>query len=196
MSITSDLKSYVDQTVATAQAQLNDVAGTATKYRDDFADVANKANDAVNDLRASAEKAINLEAIRTAVEPYLAQVREYGTAVTDRAEDLFNGVVDDPRLAKLVETANTVSSVVLEQVSEYVVKPVQSFTGFGAKPAARPAPKPSKPATTKPANTKPATSRPAAKSTAKKTTAKVGTAKTTTAKSPRKSTARKSTATS
>ena len=194
MSITSDLKNYVDQTVATAQSQLNDVAGTANeyvgKYRDDIADVASKANDAVNDLRVGAEKAINLDAIKTAVEPYFAQAREYGSAVTDRAEGLFNGVLDDPRLAKFVETANSVSAVVIEQVTEYVVKPVQSFTGFGSKSAARTAPKPSKPATTKPAN-KPGTSRPSAvKSTAKKATAKTTS---TTKPAARKSTARKST---
>lgn len=214
MSITSDLKNYVDQTVATAQAQLSDAAGTANdyvgKYRDDITGITDKATEAVTDLRTSAEKAINLDAIKTAVEPYLAQAREYGAAVTDRAEGLINGVKDDPRLAKLVETATSVSSVVIEQVTEYVVKPVQSFTGFGSKPAARPAPKPSKPATTKPANkpsnTKPSTdrgtSRPAAaKSPAKKAAAKTTSAARTTATTSataakpttRKSTARTST---
>lgn len=191
MSITSDLKSYVDQTVATAQAQFNEVA-------ENVSDIADKANDAVNDLRVTAEKAINIDALKTAVEPYIAQVREYSSVVTDRAEGLLNGVTfstlrDDPRLAKFVETANSVSTVVLEQVNEYVVKPVQSFTGFGVKPAAKPrtAPKPaqaSKPATTKPAN-KPSTRRPAAA----KTTATAKTGATKTAPTARKSTARKTT---
>lgn len=209
MSITSDLKSYVDQTVASAQAQLNDVAGTANdyvgKYRENVGDIAEKANEAIDDLRSTAEKAINLDAIKTAVEPYLSQVREYGNVVTDRAEGIYNGVKDDPRLAKFVETANAVSTVVLEQVNEYVVKPVASITGLGAKPAARTAPKPAQAATTKPATAKPATTKPASKPTTGRpsatATAKAAAAKpaavkakvTSTAKpAARKATARKS----
>lgn len=189
MSITTDLKNYVDQTVSTAQSQLNDVAGTANdylgKYRENVGDIAEKANDAVSDLRINAEKAINADALRTAVEPYLAQAREYGSAVTDRAEGLLNGVKDDPRLARVVDTANAVSAIVLEQVNTYVVKPVRSITGLGQQPTAkRSTPKPAKAATTKPAGTR----RPsAAKSTARKAPAK-------STSSARKSTAAKSTA--
>jgi len=184
MSIASDIRAYADtavdrgkHTLSTAQASLNDIAG--------------KANDAVNDLRASAERAINIDAIRTAVEPYLAQAKGYGTTVSDRADALFGDIKGDPRFAKLVGTANTVSGVVVETVQERVVKPVQSLTGRGTKrpaasapsapsapkastAAAQPAPKPTarKTATTKPAATtasKPATS---SGTTARKTTAK------------------------
>ena len=58
---------------------------------------------AVNDLRTSAEKAINLDAIKTAVEPYLAHVKEYRSTVTDRAESLISGVKSDKRVTKLDE---------------------------------------------------------------------------------------------
>ncbi len=189
MSITSDIRNYADtavnqgkQSLALAQAQLNDVTGAAGEYvarytstaRDNASSIADKANEAVTDLRTSAEKAINLDAIKTAIEPYLAQAKEYGTSVTDRAEVLISNLRSDKRVAKVLDTAG----VVVGQVQELVVKPVQSLTGRPAtKPAAKPAPRPAKaarPATTKPAATKPAGSRPATRTTttARKTPAK------------------------
>ncbi len=180
MSIASDIRSYadnavsqgkqvLDSSIASAQAQLNDVTGQANEFygktNEFVSEIATKAGSAVTDLRASAEKAINLDAIKTAVEPYLAQVKDYRSTVTDRAESLLSGVKGDKRVAKLVDTAGSVTGVVVETVQERVVKPVQSLTGRGAKPVAKPAPtaatpKPvARPAATKPA-TKPA-SRPA-----------------------------------
>lgn len=166
MSITSDIRGYADSAVTQGKQALSSAQANAN-------DIAQTANGAVNDLRASAEKAINLDALRTAVEPYLAQVKEVGDSVTDRAEELLNTLKSDPRVAKLVGTANSLTGVVLERV--------QSLTGLGSKPAAsKPAPKPAakatrKPAATKPATAKPATAttaKPATKSTARKTTAK------------------------
>lgn len=179
MSIASDLRSYADNAVTsgkqaldTAQAQLNDVAGSAGelfgKTKDNVGDIAGKATDAVNELRASAEKAINLEALKTAVEPYLAQVKDYTATVTDRAEVLFAGVKNDKRVAKLVDAAKPVVDVVQERV----VRPVQSLTGIGAKPAPKPSAKPAPKATVKPAATKPATAKPASKPAARKAPAK------------------------
>jgi hypothetical protein len=188
MSITSDIRSYADTAVSQgkqvldqAQAQLNDVTGQATelygKTKDNVSEIATKASGAVSDLRVSAEKAINLEAIKTAVEPYLAQVKDYTATVTDRAEELFSGVKNDKRVAKFVDAAGSVTGVVVETVQEKVVKPVQSLTGRGVKPVAKPAtaPKPApasaaKPAS-KPAATKPA-SKPANKPAARKAPAK------------------------
>jgi hypothetical protein len=155
MSITNDIRSYAD----TALEQGKQVVGQATG--------------AVTDLRTQAEKTLNIDAIRTAVEPYLAQAKQYRSSVTDRADALFGSVKSDKRVARVVSTAESLTGVVVETVTERVVKPVTALTGRGSKPA------PKKPAAKKPA--KAASTRPAAKkSTAKKsTTAK----KTTAAKS-------------
>jgi len=179
MSITSDLRSYADtavnqgkQALETAQAQLNEVSGTANdafgKYRANVTDIADKAVEATSELRASVEKAINLDAIKAAIEPYLAQAKSYGTQVTDRAEGLFSGIKDDKRVAKLVDA----SGLVVETVQERVVKPVVSLTGLGAKPAAKPTATATAP---KPAATKPATPKPAAKPAAKASATKPAT---------------------
>ncbi|HEV7205322.1 MAG TPA: hypothetical protein VGN18_11990 [Jatrophihabitans sp.] len=193
MSITSDLRSYADtavnqgkQALETAQAQLNEVSGTANdafgKYRANVTDIADKAVEATSELRTSVEKAINLEAIKAAIEPYLAQAKSYGTQVTDRAEDLFSGIKGDKRVAKLVD----VSGVVVETVQERVVKPVVSLTGIGAKPAAK------KSTATRPAATKPATPKPAAKPSPKATAASTTTTKATAPKPATKSAPRRS----
>ncbi|MGI8678389.1 MAG: hypothetical protein ACR2LX_06845 [Jatrophihabitans sp.] len=188
MSITSDIRTYADNAVSEGkralgktQAQLNDVTDSVqasandylgrytTTARENVADIADKANEAVSEIRASAEKAINLEAIKSAIEPYLAQVKDYQAAVTDKAESVFTTVTNDKRVAKVVE-----------QVQDLVVKPVQSRLGW--KPAAtsppasatKPSPtKATKPAATKPAATKPAaTAKPAAKPAATKPAAR------------------------
>jgi hypothetical protein len=171
MSITSDIRSYADtavnqgkQSLATAQAQLNDVTGVANDYvgkaRENVSDIAEKATEAVNDLRVTAEKAINLDAIKSAIEPYLVQAKGYGTAVTDRAEGLFNGIKGDKRVAKVVDAAGNVTTVVITQVQDRLVKPVVSITGLGSKPAPKPvrkaSPSPRKTTSAKPAATKPA----------------------------------------
>jgi uncharacterized protein YjbJ (UPF0337 family) len=182
MSIASDIRSYADTAVSQgkqvldqAQSQLNDVTGQANelfgKTRGNVTDIAGKATEAVSDLRASAEKAINLDALKTAVEPYLAQVKDYTASVTDRAEGLISGIASDARVAKLVDAARPVTSVVVETVQERVVKPVRSLTGRGTKRAAKPASASAKPVS-KPAATKPAATKPASKPAARKAPAK------------------------
>ena len=192
MSIATDIRSYADTAVSQgkqvldqAQAQLNDVTGQAGelygKTRVNVSGIASKAGTAVTDLRVSAEKAINIDAIKTAVEPYLAQAKDYRSTVTERAETLLANVKSDTRVARLVDTAGSVTGVVVETVQERVVKPVQSLTSRGAKPVAKPAgpakPSPSaaakpesKPAATKPASTKPASKPAARKAPARRTT--------------------------
>jgi hypothetical protein len=174
MSIASDLRGYADNAVSQgkqvldqAQAQLNDVTGQATelygKTRENVVGLATKATGAVTDLRLQAEKAVNLDAIKTAVEPYVAQVKGYGTTVTDRVESIVAGVKSDKRVAALVDTAQ-----------ERVIKPVKELTGLGGKPVATattPAKAATKPAATKPAS-KPAASKPASKPAARKAPAR------------------------
>ncbi|HEU5008716.1 MAG TPA: hypothetical protein VFT67_17215 [Jatrophihabitantaceae bacterium] len=162
MSITRDLRGYADtaleqgrQVLGQAQSQLNDVTGQANEF--------------VSDLRAQAEKALNLDAIKTAVEPYLAQAKGYRHSVTDRAEALINTAKKDPRVAKAFVTAEQLTGVVVETVQQRLVQPVWTFTGRDGKPAAsKPAAKPATKAAAKPATkaaAKPATTRSANKST-------------------------------
>jgi ElaB/YqjD/DUF883 family membrane-anchored ribosome-binding protein len=180
MSITNDIRSYADsaleqgkQVLDQAQSQLTDVTGQANEFvgkirgtaKENVSELTAKANDAVSDLRTQAEKAINLDAIKTAIEPYLAQAKGYSTTVTDRAEELFTAVKNDKRVAKVVTRAEVLTGTVVETVQDRVVKPVQSLTGRGAKPVA-------KPAAPKPAVTKPAAKAPARKAPAKKAAAK------------------------
>jgi hypothetical protein len=177
MSITSDIRSYAD----TALGQGKQVTEQANEFvvklrgtaKDNVSDLTSKASDAVNDVRTQVEKAVNLEAIKSAIEPYLAQAKGYSTTVTDRAEDLYASVKSDKRVAAIVTKAEELTGAVVETVQVRVVKPVQSLTGLGSKPAVK---KPvSKPAATKPATTKPAAkaSKPATrKAPVKKATAK------------------------
>jgi uncharacterized phage infection (PIP) family protein YhgE len=179
MSIASDLRSYADNAAASVQAQLNDVSGQATelygKTKENVTEIANKATGAVSDLRASAEKAINLDAIKTAVEPYLAQVKDYTASVTDRVESLVNTVKQDERVAKLVDAAKPVvdaAKPVVDVVQERVVKQVQTLTGRSTTPAKPAAKAATRPASTKPAAAKPSVSKPASKPAARKAPAK------------------------
>jgi len=149
MSITKDIRSYADnaveqgkQVLDQAQTQLHDVTAQANGLvgkvtgtaKDNVSGLTAKATDAVHDLRTQAEKAVKVDAIKSAVEPYVAQAKGYSSTVTDRAEGLFNTVKNDKRVAKLVNTAESVTGIVVETVQERVIKPVQSLTGRGSKP--------------------------------------------------------------
>ncbi|MDT4938052.1 MAG: hypothetical protein QOG80_1723 [Pseudonocardiales bacterium] len=165
MSITNDIRSYADtaleqgkQVLDQAQSQLNDVTSQANEFvgklrgtaTDNVSTITSKANGYVVDLRTQAEKAVNLEAIKAAIEPYVAQAKGYSTTVTDRAEELYSTVKSDKRVAKLVSKAEEITGTVVETVQDRLVKPVQSLTGLGIKPAAPKAAAP-KPAVTRPA---------------------------------------------
>ncbi|SHG31959.1 hypothetical protein SAMN05443575_2008 [Jatrophihabitans endophyticus] len=170
MSIASDIRAYadnavtegrkvLDSTLSTAQAQLGGVTGQAN-------DIVNRANSAVHDLRASAEKAVNVDAIKAALEPYVAQAKGYQASVTDRAEAIFAELRKDPRLARAFDVADSVSDAVVETMQERVVKPVQSLTGRGTTTAPAGSPRPAAKTTPrKTAARKAATTRPAAKKT-------------------------------
>ena len=175
MSITTELRSYADKAADRAQASLNDVTGQANelygKTKENVAELAGKAQGTVKELRLQAEKAVNLDAIKTAVEPYVAQVKGYTHQVTDRAESLFVTVKSDARVAKLVDAARPVVDAarpVVDTVQTKVVKPLTARAGKPA-PAAKAAPK--APAAAKPA-TRPASTKPASKPAARKAPAK------------------------
>lgn len=159
MSIASDIRSYAD----TAFGQGKQVFDTTTEQANEFvvkvrttaeknvSELTSKATETVSDVRAQVEKAVNIEAIKAAIEPYLAQAKGYSTQVTDRAEDLYATVKSDKRVAPFVARAEQYAGVVVETVQERVVKPVQSLAGRNAKPATKAASKPAAKATTKPA---------------------------------------------
>jgi hypothetical protein len=190
MSITNDIRSYADtaletgkQYVGQAQAQFNGVNRQANQFVSGLtSSITSRANGTVHDLRTQAEKTLNIDAIKTAVEPYLAQAKQYRASVTDRAEGLFETVTSDKRVAKVITTAESLTGVVFETVQERVVKPVVSLTGLGNTPAPKKTPaKPAKAATTRPAKKSPAKKAPAKKATtARKTTARKTPAKKTT----------------
>lgn len=184
MSIASDIRTYADKTVASAQAQLNDVSGQANDLvgkvsataKENATVLTDKVSSAANDLRSSAEKAVNFDAIKAAVEPYIAQAKGYRATATDRAEALVSSLKNDKRVGKLVDAAGSVTGVVVETVQERVVKPVvepiRALTNRGSKPTAKPSsPVAAKP-TPAPKATKPATTKPASKPAARKAPAK------------------------
>jgi hypothetical protein len=183
MSITSDIRSYAD----TALEQGKTVVGQAQTQ---FIDVTTKATGVVFDLRTQAEKTVNLAAIKSAVEPYLAQAKQYRSTVTDRAEGLFESVYEsvknDKRVAKVITTAESLTGVVVETVQDRVVKPVASLTGRGSKPAPAKKPAAKRASATKSAATRPARKTPAKKAATKTTARKTTARKTTARKAPAK----------
>lgn len=209
MSITSDIRSYADSAleqgkhvVGQAQSQLNDVTEQANEFvgkltgtaKTNVSGLAGKltgtATEAVADLRAQAEKAINLDTIKTAVQPYLAQAKLYRDTVTDRAEEILESVKNDRRVAKVITTAESLTGTVVESVNERLVKPVTALTEQLPIPVARRfAAKPT-PAAPKPAVTRPIVKTEPAETIAAETTA----AKSTATRSPaRKAPAKKAT---
>jgi len=175
---------FVTKLTGTAKTNVSGLAGKLT----------GTATEAVADLRAQAEKAINLDTIKTAVQPYLAQVKQYRDTVTDRAEEIFESVKNDKRVAAVITTAESITGTVVESVNERLVKPVTALTEQLPIPIARrSAHQPTTAAAPVPAVTGPvATEAPAEPVAAKVTAAKATAAKAT----PRKAPAKKATPTS
>jgi len=168
MPITSDIRAYADSAIE----QSKQVTGTVTAR---VSGLSAKAQSTVSDLRTQAEKAFNIDAFKAAVEPYRAHAKEYRTAVTDRASGLVGTVTSDKRVAKVVDTAESLSGAVVGTVQQRVVKPVQNLTGLGKSTANPVSTTSSENApVTKPASTRPAP-KPAAKSAPRKAPAKKAT---------------------
>src|SRR6476469_4029073 len=105
MSITNDIRSYADS----ALEQGKQVVGHAQAQ---FTDVTSKATATASDVRAQAEKNLQLEAVKTSVEPYLAQAKQYRATVTERAGGLYHSVKGDKRVANVVATTESLTGVV------------------------------------------------------------------------------------
>jgi len=164
MPISNDLLAYADAALEQGTELVTRISTTVTG-------LGAAATTAVGDLRSQAEKNLNLEAVRTAVEPYLAQARDYGTTVTERAEGLYGAVRGDRRVSGVVDRAETVTRPVVTLLQERVVQPVLTLTGRESAVVTDPTPTaPPKTAaaqTRQPAKTRPA---PARKAPAKKAT--------------------------
>jgi hypothetical protein len=120
MPITNDLRAYADsavqqgkQTFTAAQARVSGVTGQAGQLVNKFADGA-RGN--VSELRSSTEKLVNIDARHATVDPHVAHLRSYGHTVTDRVGGLVVKLKNDPRVGKVFETADSVSTVVVERV--------------------------------------------------------------------------------
>ena len=135
MSITSEIRGYADtaleqgrQVFGQAQSQLNEVTGQANEFVFRLTGTARENATVLTaragDLRAQAERAVNLDAIKSAVEPYLAHARDYRHSVTDRAESLINTAKKDPRVARAFDTAGSVTGLVVDTVQDRLVLPV------------------------------------------------------------------------
>jgi hypothetical protein len=203
-SITSDIRSYADsaieqskqaleqskqarkQAVEQAQARLNGVTEQAKQARKQATDKVNgvreqarkQATDTVNGVREQAHKALNVDAIRAAVDLYLAPAKQYRSNLRELAQlsaNLVEALKNDKYVGKFVASAESFNRTVVETVQERVVKPVTSLTTRSRKTVKKSTV--SKPAATKPAATRPAKKAPAKKATATKAPAKKAPAK-------------------
>jgi len=184
MSITSEIRDYADSALEQgkhafdqAQAQLSDVTEQANEFVGKLTDTAkgNAASitTAMSDLLTQAEKAFGFEAIMSALEPYLAQAKGYTQGVTDRANGMFVTVKSDKRVSKIVDSAESISGVVVEAVQDRVVKPVHSLTKRDSSPVAK---KTTRKPAAKPATTATAHKAPAKTAAPSKTASTNGTA--------------------
>jgi hypothetical protein len=194
-SITNDIRNYTDtaieqgkqaleqgkqarkQAVEQAQARLNGVTEHANQFVAGINNTVSKqATDTVNGVRAQAEKSLNVDAIKAAVELYLAPARQYRNNLRELAQlsaNLLEALKNDALVKKVVASAGTVKGAVVETVQERVVKPVTTLTGRRRKSAKKTAV--TKQATAKAAATRPAKKAPATKAPAKKAPAKKAT---------------------
>ena len=183
MSITSDVRSYAEIALEQGKQAVDQAGEAATEVADKIQDrtqnLASKASAKYVELTELGEslygRVIALPAVdtfTTTVEPYVAQLNGYRVALTDKVEELYGELKKNDQLAKVLGTAELAAGVVIDTVTERVVKPVRSLV------AQAPAPKASAP--------KPATARAAAahKPAAKPTTTKATAAKASTTKRP------------
>lgn len=131
MSITDDLRACADTATEFVDRTRHNMADLTSKIVED-------AGGAITQLRGQVEKAVDVDAIKSAAEPYLSRAKGY----TDSAATLYTTVRSDKRVAPFADTAETVAGVVVDTVTERVVKPLQSMAGFGDKPSAEPSDKP------------------------------------------------------
>jgi hypothetical protein len=148
MSITNEVRTYADaaleqgkQVVDQAQARLTDrintVADDATvvveKVQDRAQGLVSKASETYGELAGLGESLYErvstlpvVDSLSSTVEPYVAQLKGYGTVVAEKAEELFADLKKNEQFAKVLGSAELAATAVLETVNERVIKPVRS----------------------------------------------------------------------
>ena len=131
-SITSDIRAYADSAVEQGKQAVGQLTTTVST--------------AAGELLAQAERAIHLDAVLAAAEPYLNQVKQY-TALGEKW------------VGQVAATAESLTGIMIESVQDRFVKPVVSLAGGGATPVVTTAPRtaPRKSPARKAAATRPAT---------------------------------------
>lgn len=173
MSITNDVRTYadvaleqgkhaVDQAQAAVTERITGVAGDATvvveKVQSRAQGLVSKASETYGELASLGESLYErvsalpvVDSVSSTVEPYVAQLNGYRTAFTEKVEELYADLKKNEQFAKVLDGAELAATVVLDTVTERVIKPVRSAV------APAPAPKRAHPTSaTAAANHKPA----------------------------------------
>jgi DNA-binding protein HU-beta len=184
MSIASDVRSYADSALGQAQTRATEVRGDATEFA---GRVLSRAAATYTELWTRGD-ALTKRAGAT-VEPYIVQLKGYGTAAAERLEQTYVELRKNDQVAKVVTAAETTIGAVQERVTSLLDRqataPARAGepTGAPAEAAAKPtAPAKAKPkptaaakrttsATAKPAgNASAANATPARRTTTRRTT--------------------------
>ena len=112
MSIASDVRSYADSALGQAQARATEVRGDATEFA---GRVLSRAAVTYTELWARGE-ALTRRAGAT-VEPYVVQLKGYGTTAAERLEQAYVELRNNDQVAKVVTAAETTIGAVQERVT-------------------------------------------------------------------------------
>lgn len=170
MSIASDVRSHADSALGQAQARLTEVRGDATEFA---SRVLSGASVTYTELRTRGEaltkRAGTLPAVERAsatVEPYVAQLKVYGSAAVEMLEQVYAELRKNDQIAKVIAAAETSFEAVQDRVTALLDRQPT------AAPAAAPAESPAKanPATAAPAKTSAAKAAPVKRTTTRRAT--------------------------
>src|SRR6185437_1257040 len=103
--------------------------------------------------------ALSIDHLKATVEPYLMKAKDYGIALSDRAEAVVGDLKKDKRIAQVISSTESVATALVSAVQERVSKATSTVAGMAPSvvsplSAAR---APRKPATTRPATAGPTT---------------------------------------
>jgi hypothetical protein len=133
--VAEKLQGSAREFVSRVQDDANEFAG---RVQTSVTELTGRANSAYGDVLTRAETLLNnaktvdftvagrtvsVQAVTDVVEPYVNQVLGYRTAAQERADEVLADLRKDPRVARVIEAANTV----VETVQVRVVKPVSEL---------------------------------------------------------------------
>lgn len=170
MSITSDVRSYADSAREQAQARLTEVRGDAAQLA---GSVMSRASVTYAELRSRGEvltKRVGtlpgVERATATVEPYVAQLKDYGSGAAEKLEQVYAGLRKNDQVAKVITAAETAIEAVQEHVTSLLDR--QPAASAAASAPAAPTKAPDKEDGT--AEAKPTAKTSAAKASAAKAT--------------------------